>query len=131
MDEYNLLIHLHPLKLTRHHQALAPSDQLLRLTVAATAPPIPIDYDPASLLVKELQRHFKDAALFFHDRFGGHVVAVLYKEVADRTFDVSLAGPFQPSLKSSKRVRVSREALIEGIERLGDDLIDRVEVQRE
>ncbi len=35
--------------------------------------------DPASLLLADLRRNFDDAALFFHDPYGGRVVGIVWK----------------------------------------------------
>jgi U3 small nucleolar RNA-associated protein 22 len=131
MNEYDAVVHLNPVKLTRHHQSLVPSDQLLKLSGGSSAPDrIPVDFDPASQLVRQMQTSLGGAALFFHDSSGGHVIGVLFRSLADCAFDGSLAYPLKPSTKSSKKVALDRDAALEGVKRLGGDLIDRIELQR-
>jgi U3 small nucleolar RNA-associated protein 22 len=91
---------------------------------------IPVDFDPASTLVRQLHSSLGSAALFFHDSFGGHVIGVLFKSLPEKKYDSSVGYPVRPSLKSRNKVELSRESLLEGIKRLGGDLIERVEVQR-
>jgi U3 small nucleolar RNA-associated protein 22 len=98
LADFDFVVHLDPLKLTRTAQALpwhvdpAAMDIVQRRSEAtkkrayravrsadrAAVPPV-LGFDPASLLYEELVRCFGDKALFFHDSLGGSKIAGVWR----------------------------------------------------
>ncbi|KAI7818797.1 Nrap protein [Gamsiella multidivaricata] len=165
---YDLVIDLDPALCTRYAQNLAPNAQsfvtkgdkyknLGSFQKSVFGDEILIGFDPAAEYLAELQRAYGDIALFFHDRYGGTQIGVLWNPITlsprawkvnlgfnSRPADVNKDGVMevkkeQQDSKSkggktgagSKLVVPNIEALISEMERVGHGLVRSIQINRD
>ncbi|XP_033110721.1 nucleolar protein 6-like [Anneissia japonica] len=142
MDSYDVLIHLKLEQLPRRHQCIdkvkSKSDPAPKPKFLPKNPPMPVvDFDPTAYYLQELNEMYGEIALFFHDVYGGNVIAVVWKP-----------NSFKPELFKILKVNARHcvqdasspqgvmmkpnvEAIIEDFKTLGQGLVDRVEAHTE
>ncbi|KAG9327014.1 hypothetical protein KVV02_006491 [Mortierella alpina] len=163
---YDAVIDLDPAMCTRYAQNLAPDAQhfvtkgdkyknLGALQKSVFGDEILIGFDPAAEYLAELQRVYGDIALFFHDRYGGTQIGVLWNPVSlsprawkvnlgfnNKPADVNKDGVLEIKEKDaqakagkggagSKLVVPNIEALMSEMERVGHGLVRTVQVNRD
>ncbi|TPX30639.1 hypothetical protein SmJEL517_g05826 [Synchytrium microbalum] len=107
---YDFIIRLNPTILPRYRQNLTCDASLLpkarqqykNLRVLQDAQED--DWDPAERYVQELEESYQDLALFFHDRYGGDAVGVLFNPMAiafSGSFKVNTPYAFTPNVTMS------------------------------
>ncbi|KAF9544001.1 hypothetical protein EC957_000270 [Mortierella hygrophila] len=165
--QYDVVIDLDPAMCTRYAQNLSPDAQsfvtkgdkyknLGTFQKSVFGDQILIGFDPATEYLAELQRTYGDIALFFHDRYGGTQIGVLWNPMAlsPRAWKVNLGFNSKPAdvnkdgvlevakeqstkAKSGKTTGGSKmvvpniEALMSEIERIGHGLVRSVQVNRD
>ncbi|KAG0297764.1 hypothetical protein BGZ96_004955 [Linnemannia gamsii] len=165
--QYDVVIDLDPAMCTRYAQNLSPDAQyfvtkgdkyknLGTFQKSVFGEQILIGFDPAAEYLAELQRTYGDIALFFHDRYGGTQIGVLWNPnaLSPRAWKVNLGFNSKPadvnkdgvlevakeqSTKAkngkttggSKMVVPNIEALMSEIERIGHGLVRSVQVNRD
>ncbi|XP_063367938.1 nucleolar protein 6 [Cydia amplana] len=126
---YDVLIHLHP-SLTPYLSE--------RVDVKPTPKPLPdgagdvipvVAFNPVTRYLDELKSAYSDFALFFHDYYGGEIIAVLWKpDIGDeKDFQVANASAIRPTGKGDK-YRVNTAAIVEDFKILGAGLVKHVTV---
>ncbi|KAI8600248.1 Nrap protein [Dissophora ornata] len=155
---YDLVIDLDPALCTRYAQNLAPNPQyfvtkgdkyknLGGFQKSVFGDQILIGFDPAAEYLAELQRSYGDIALFFHDRYGGTQIGVLWNPItlSPRAWKVNLGFNSKPadvnkdgvlvsgksSTSGSKLVVPNIEALMSEMERVGHGLVRSIQVNRD
>ncbi|KAF9902688.1 hypothetical protein BX616_001852 [Lobosporangium transversale] len=164
---YDLIMDLDPALCTRYAQSLTPNAQyfttkgdkyknLSSLQKSVFGDEILIGFDPAAEYLTELQRAYGDTALFFHDKYGGTQIGVLWNPIAlsPRAWKVNLGFNSKPAdankdgvlevkeqeskpksgkgnAASSKLVVPNIEALVSEMERIGHGLVRSVQINRD
>ncbi|XP_039947003.1 nucleolar protein 6 [Hirundo rustica] len=139
LDSYDVLIHLNPNQIPRHLENVdRPVKSVSRGVVknsSATNILFPVvDYDPVQLYLQELRDAFDDLALFFYDKHGGEVIAVLWKPLSfqPQPFKVSSMKGRKVTTLNNELVCVPNvEAILEDFEILGEGLVKNVEAHTE
>ncbi|XP_010184063.1 PREDICTED: nucleolar protein 6-like [Mesitornis unicolor] len=93
-----------------------------------------VDYDPAQCYLQELRDAFSDLALFFYDKHGGEVIAVLWKPLSfqPQPFKVSnMKGRMVTTLNNEPVCVPNVEAILEDFKVLGEGLVKSVEARTE
>ncbi|XP_063894917.1 nucleolar protein 6 [Helicoverpa armigera] len=131
LSGYNVLIHLHPSLVAYSGERVDSSPTLRRLGDAA-GHVIPVtEFQPVAMYLQELTSAYGDFALFFHDTYGGEVIAVLWKPDIndDREFQLTNANAIKPvTVNGETKYRVNIEALIEDFRILGEGLVKDITV---
>uniref|UniRef100_A0A8C3CHV7 Nucleolar protein 6 n=1 Tax=Cairina moschata TaxID=8855 RepID=A0A8C3CHV7_CAIMO len=102
LDLYDVLIHLNSNQIPRHLEGVdRPVKSFSRGVVKNSAGvnvlfPV-VDYDPVQCYLQELRDAFSDLALFFYDKHGGEVIAVLWKPLSFQPQPFKGALAIQPS----------------------------------
>ncbi|NWZ30687.1 NOL6 protein, partial [Asarcornis scutulata] len=139
LDLYDVLIHLNSNQIPRHLEGVdRPVKSFSRGVVKNSAGvnvlfPV-VDYDPVQCYLQELRDAFSDLALFFYDKHGGEVIAVLWKPLSfqPQPFKVSNMKGRMVSTMNNELVCVPNvEAILEDFEVLGEGLVKRVEARTE
>ncbi|KAF9186701.1 hypothetical protein BGZ50_002363 [Haplosporangium sp. Z 11] len=161
---YDVVINLDPALCTRYAQNLAPDAQYLvtkgdkyknlgSFQKSVFGDEILIGFDPAAEYLAELQRAFGDIALFFHDRYGGTQIGVLWNPVTltprawkvnlgfnSKPADVNKDGVLEVKEQDSKSkggkpgaklVVPNIEALMSEMERIGHGLVQSIQINRD
>uniref|UniRef100_A0A8C3UNR9 Nucleolar protein 6 n=1 Tax=Catharus ustulatus TaxID=91951 RepID=A0A8C3UNR9_CATUS len=139
LDFYDVLIHLNPNQIPRQLESVdQPVKSASRGVVknsSATNILFPVvDYDPVQLYLQELRDAFDDLALFFYDKHGGEVIAVLWKPLSfqPQPFKVSSMKGRKVTTLNNELVCVPNvEAILEDFEILGEGLVKSVEARTE
>ncbi|KAG9293934.1 hypothetical protein G9A89_019272 [Geosiphon pyriformis] len=160
MSVYDVIIHLDPSCCSRYYQNRLANPQYIpeqdkdKKMASYQGEIFFIGYDPVDCYLNELKRLYSDIALFFHDRYGGDFIGVLWvpMELSARSWKVNLG--FSSALKelvenegedaknpkagnnatsplkslSSKIVVPNHPSIIANIERLGVGLVTKIEV---
>ncbi|XP_028916779.1 nucleolar protein 6 [Ornithorhynchus anatinus] len=138
LDGFDVLIHLESRQLPRHRQAVDKSAKSFYRGLRETKGPggyFPVvGFDPAQSYLTELREAFGDLALFFHDRYGGEVIGVLWKPGSFQAQPFK-AGSMQGRMvvaQSGELVTVPNvEAVLEDFAVLGEGLVRSMEVRSE
>ncbi|KAM9509042.1 nucleolar protein 6 [Guaruba guarouba] len=139
LDFYDVLIHLNPKQIPRHLESVdQPLKSFSRGVVKNSSAekilfPV-VDYDPVQCYLQELRDAFSDLALFFYDKHGGEVIAVLWKPLSfqPQPFKASNVKGRMVTTLNDKLVCVPNvEAILEDFEVLGEGLVKRVEARTE
>ncbi|KFW72430.1 Nucleolar protein 6, partial [Pygoscelis adeliae] len=139
LDFYDVLIHLNPNQIPRHLESVdRPLKSFSRGVVKnSTAVKIlfpVVDYDPVQCYLQELRDAFSDLALFFYDKHGGEVIAVLWKPLSfqPQPFKVSsMKGRMVTTLNNELVCIPNVEAILEDFEVLGEGLVKSIEARTE
>ncbi|XP_041278004.1 nucleolar protein 6 isoform X2 [Onychostruthus taczanowskii] len=139
LDLYDVLIHLNPNQIPRLLESVdRPVKSVSRGVVknsSATNILFPVvEYDPVQLYLQELRNAFDDLALFFYDKHGGEVIAVLWKPLSfqPQPFKVSSMRGRKVTTLNNELVCVPNvEAILEDFEILGEGLVKSVEARTE
>ncbi|WVR00376.1 hypothetical protein IAU59_007519 [Kwoniella sp. CBS 9459] len=146
LEHYDFLIHLSPSVLSRYSQSITADSEewesKLKFRNIHTGQNddddddegagIKIDFDLASMFVRDLQRIYGDSALLFHDAHGGNVVGGIWNPARDnaRSLKAFLGWSSQPVQSESALVTINKEGILAEMARLGKGLITRVDRRR-
>uniref|UniRef100_A0A8C6J399 Nucleolar protein 6 n=2 Tax=Melopsittacus undulatus TaxID=13146 RepID=A0A8C6J399_MELUD len=139
LDFYDVLIHLNPKQIPRHLESVdQPVKSFSRGVVKNSSAekilfPV-VDYDPVQCYLRELRDAFSDLALFFYDKHGGEVIAVLWKPLSfqPQPFKASnMKGRMVTTLNDKLVCVPNVEAILEDFEVLGEGLVKSVEARTE
>ena len=165
LTEYDFILHLDPRHNTRTAESIAARTDVwvsklweghIRNQVVAgmAANSIKAGFDPASMLLADLQRMYGEQAIFFHDKHGGQVIAGLWNPdvLQHRNFKPFLGYSVKPVVNNSNKVQsargrqapriadsryrsqtstmtvINKESILSEIGRLGHGLVTKVEV---
>ncbi|XP_076443983.1 nucleolar protein 6-like [Babylonia areolata] len=138
LDVFDIVIHLSPTSMARRHQSLEAKDVAM-----AKYPDVPrsskadrgdtwlpvVSFDPAEMLLRDLEGVYGDFALFFHDRYGGEVISVLFKPEARqrKKFEASSLYGQKPSITDGEpALTFDMDAMVETISNMGGDLVKKI-----
>eukprot|EP00842_Homolaphlyctis_polyrhiza_P003552 jgi/Hompol1/4198/HPOL_003562-RA len=143
---YSLIIHLNPQKCPRFRENLTFAPDLIAqvktkyknlVTAKDHEAAILCEFDPVEQYMHDLETAFSGVALFFHDRYGGDKIAVVWhsRVVTAGPWKVNLAYNAAPQMdsagssgKGSKAtVYPNTDAMIAEMERLGAGLVVAIE----
>uniref|UniRef100_A0A8C3K0Z5 Nucleolar protein 6 n=1 Tax=Calidris pygmaea TaxID=425635 RepID=A0A8C3K0Z5_9CHAR len=139
LDFYDVLIHLNPNQIPRHLESVDRPLKSFSRGVVKNSTSVKIlfpvvDYDPVQCYLQELRDAFSDLALFFYDKHGGEVIAVLWKPLSfqPQPFKVSnMKGRMVTTLNNELVCVPNVEAILEDFEVLGEGLVKSVEARTE
>uniref|UniRef100_A0A8C0EK39 Nucleolar protein 6 n=1 Tax=Bubo bubo TaxID=30461 RepID=A0A8C0EK39_BUBBB len=139
LEFYDVLIHLNPTQIPRHLESVDRPLKSFSRGVVKNSTSVKIlfpvvDYDPVQCYLQELRDAFSDLALFFYDKHGGEVIAVLWKPLSfqPQPFKVSnMKGRMVTTLNSELVCVPNVEAILEDFEILGEGLVKSVEARTE
>ncbi|XP_026317352.1 nucleolar protein 6 [Hyposmocoma kahamanoa] len=129
---YDVIIHLQPHLVPYSSERVdkRPSPKALPDTVVEQVVP-PVEFHVVHKYLEELRSAYSDFALFFHDCFGGEVIAVLWKPDIDdsREFQLTNANALQPiKTKGEIAYKINKPALVEDFRILGAGLVRDITV---
>ncbi|SPC64141.1 uncharacterized protein UHOD_05221 [Ustilago sp. UG-2017b] len=149
LDHYDFVIHLKPSVLPRYSENVRadPSvwggkrtkyanDANASVNAGDTrlgSTPKP-GFDPAESFLAVLRGLYSDSFRLYHDKHGGNVIGGLFNPSLDRERDFKVGLGFSSCPTSSKaekktQVQVNKVAIMAEIERLGEGLVEKVEVR--
>lgn len=126
LEHYDAVLHL--AAGTRAAQSLRP--EIPAGFRSAETHDVRLGFDPASLLVADIQRLYGDALLVFHDVNGGRAIGILFnpQRITPRAFKPLLGYNSAPASKSL--VTLNKPAIIEELKRLGAGIVASVDVRK-
>ncbi|XP_050563748.1 nucleolar protein 6 [Spodoptera frugiperda] len=129
---YNVLIHVHR-SLVPHCWERVDSVPALRPVAETFAEDVipAVEFNPVDRFLEELRSAYGEFALFFHDAYGGEVIAVLWKPdvYEDKEFQLTNANALKPvTAKGETKYRVNIEAIVEDFRILGAGLVRDITV---
>ncbi|GBP18685.1 Nucleolar protein 6 [Eumeta japonica] len=130
LSGYDVLIRLHG-HLVPHTAQRVDAVPRLRTPPALTDVIPIVQFDPVAKYLEELRGAYSQFALFFHDTYGGDVIAVLWRpDIRDHVhFQVSNANALKPiNINGETKYQVNIDALIGDFKLIGDGLVKEVTV---
>ncbi|XP_049871871.1 nucleolar protein 6 [Pectinophora gossypiella] len=128
---YDVLIHLHDSAVPFATERVD-RPALLKAAPGDTADIIPVvEFHAVDRYLEELRSAYEDFAVFFHDCYGGDVIAVLWKPDVDddREFQLSNANALKPiKRKGEVKHKVNKAAIVEDFRILGAGLVRDITV---
>ncbi|KAJ9477861.1 U3 small nucleolar RNA-associated protein 22 [Pseudozyma hubeiensis] len=147
LEHYDFLIHLDPAVLPRYSENVRAdptvwgakrtkyaNDAAATIQSSGTllGPEPKPGFDSAEAFLTLLRELYSDSFRLYHDQHGGSVVGGLFNPSLDRErdFKVGLGFSSQPSDAGSKtQVKLNKPAIVAEIERLGEGLVQKVELR--
>lgn len=133
IQDYDVLIQLNRKHIAQAHLALDNTTGVTTDTATSrkksTKLPV-VDFDPVKIYMKELERTFSDFALFFHDSYGGNYIAVVWRPnlFLPHSFKTSQVKCRVPAGKTSQKVTVDIDSILNDFQVMGNSLVKLVEV---
>ncbi|CAG5059007.1 unnamed protein product [Parnassius apollo] len=90
-----------------------------------------VEFNPVTRYLDELRSAYSEFALFFHDYYGGDVIAVLWRPDIDNIRDLQItnANALKPvDVDGETKYRVNKEALLEDFRILGRGIVKDITV---
>lgn len=136
LEHYDAVLHL--TEGTRAAEALDPdtsaweSKLAFRNLSSVSGTSVRVGFDSAALLVDTLKRTYGDSVLVFHDLHGGRAVGLLWNPArnAPRAFKPFIGYSAEPSKGEAALVAINRKAILAEIARMGQGIIERIEVRK-
>ncbi|CAB3244187.1 unnamed protein product [Arctia plantaginis] len=129
---YDVLIHLQPTLVPHRAERVDQLPRLRKLPEEPAADIIPVvEFHPVKKYLDELRSAYGEFALFFHDIYGGEIIAVLWKpDIHDyREFQLTNANALKPvTVDGETKYKVNIEAMVEDFRILGQGLVKDVTV---
>ncbi|CAK9784420.1 Nrap protein, partial [Cutaneotrichosporon oleaginosum] len=128
LEHYDAVLSLAPGP--RSGEALVPDEGLWAGALRNLSQrPLRLDFDPAALLVADIQRAYGDAVRVFHDVHGGRAVGLLWNPARSvpRAFRPFLGFNGAPADGEAALVTLNKEAVVAEMVRLGRGIVVRVE----
>ncbi|RVE45335.1 hypothetical protein evm_010040 [Chilo suppressalis] len=129
---YDVIIHLNSSLVPYAGEKINATPVLKPVAEVKDTEVIPVvEFDPVRKYLEELQSAYSEFALFFHDSYGGDVIAVLWKPDVHnlRDFQLTNANALVPvTVKGETKYKINTRALIEDFKILGDGLVRDVVV---
>ncbi|WVF73208.1 hypothetical protein IAT40_008027 [Kwoniella sp. CBS 6097] len=145
LEHYDFLIHLSPSVLSRYSQSITADpeewESKLKFRNIHTGghddededeTRVKIDFDPASMFVRDLQRIYGDSVILFYDTYGGSAVGGIWNPARDnaRSLKAFLGWSSKPVQSESALVTINKEAILAEMARLGKGLITKIDRSR-
>ncbi|XP_004925060.2 nucleolar protein 6 [Bombyx mori] len=132
LSEYDVQIVLHPSLVPEWAERVCAPPRRRPPTPHVGDELIPVvDFHPVLTYLDDLRSAYGDFAVFFHDLYGGEVIAVLWKPDVDEyeDFQALNANALIPeTVDGETRYKVNKEAIIEDFRILGQGLVKSVNV---
>ncbi|XP_012273791.1 nucleolar protein 6 [Orussus abietinus] len=133
LTEYDCLIYLEPLLIPRRFEAVDLHEShptiLWHPFKQHSKQKIPVlNFDPVQLFLQELRASYGEFTLFFHDTYGGEVIAVLLRPAALESIEFKVPHVKCRKLNPSGKLVLNVEAMIEDFYILGRGLVKNVQV---
>lgn len=131
LEHYDVLLHL--TAGTRAAQAVEADEEewesAMTFRNLSKTHSLRLGFDPASLLVSQIQRVYGDSVLVFHDENGGRTIGLLFNPTRStpRAFKPFLEYNSAPAPSEAALVSLNRDAVVGEIARLGKGIIERIE----
>lgn len=126
LSGYDVLIHLHASLVPYTAERVDQKPRLQSLPEKLVEEIIPVvEFHPVLKYLEELRSAYGEFALFFHDIYGGDVIAVLWKPSVheEREFQLTNANALKPvTVGGEQKYKVNLEALVEDFRILGAGL---------
>ncbi|XP_070396608.1 nucleolar protein 6 isoform X1 [Dermacentor albipictus] len=128
LDPYDVIIHLDEKRVPTSHLAVDCTFKSALRPFKGDVLPV-VAFDVVSRYVRALEDAYGQLALFFYDRYGGNLVAVLWKPNAfvPQPLKVSHIGGYM--LKGNNMMVPNVEAILEDFSILGKGLVESVETR--
>lgn len=140
-DDYDFLIHL-KLSVVRGYKASRDESRMSNgngefknLQIAESLDVESIGYDPVALYLRDLEHAFGSSALFFHDTYGGKVIAGLWRPsmLGRKEWRVRLGWSSVPILSDDQTEKemcvFNKEAVVAEMVRLGEGVVKEVKLK--
>jgi U3 small nucleolar RNA-associated protein 22 len=131
--DYDFVIHLAPKFASGFGRKDLSKHKYKNLEVQTDVDLRQVGFQPVQLYLHELEKLYGSTIVFFHSTTAGSIVAGLWnpQTVASRMFKVNLAYASKPVAGTSgEDVELDKAAVLAEIERLGGDMVSRIEVRR-
>ncbi|TYJ58527.1 hypothetical protein B9479_000736 [Cryptococcus floricola] len=136
VEHFDFLIHLNAAHLSRSALAIHPDPSLwephlkFRNLSSAGEGSVRVDFDPATMFVRDLQKIYGDGLMVFHDIYGGKVVGGVWNaKQGPRGMKAFLGWNSRPVESGAELVGVNKEGILGEIARLGKGLVEKIEVR--
>ncbi|XP_076760517.1 nucleolar protein 6 Mat89Ba [Xylocopa sonorina] len=134
LTEYDCLIYLKPSMIPRRLQAVDLSDEYPVLEwhpyKRHSAQKIPVvDFDPVQCFLNDLRNGYDEFALFFHDTYGGTIIAVLLKPSVLETKDFKVSNVNGRKCSDDGQLTLNISAMIQDFYVLGKGVVDAIDVR--
>ncbi|XP_030026553.2 nucleolar protein 6 isoform X1 [Manduca sexta] len=132
LSGYDVVLHLSPPLVPHAGERVDKKPTLRRMPADVLTDLIPVvEFHPVMKYLEELRNAYSEFALFFHDRYGGVDIAVLWKpDINDlRDFQVANAHALVPvTVDGETKYKVNTAALVEDFRILGEGLVKDITV---
>lgn len=129
LEGYNVLIHLKECFNTRRYQQNRNSHRTISIQhykpTLNTKIPI-VNFSPADNYMTDLRHHYGNFALFFHDSYGGNVIAVLWKPKVLESKELKISH-LEGRKLNNKSFILNIDAIVNDFAVLGEGLVDKIE----
>ncbi|KAI8056751.1 Nrap protein [Syncephalis plumigaleata] len=131
MTDYDIVLQLNPHACPRYLNEFIPLNLISLSEADYNVEAIPVGFDPIECYLQDLQAHFGRLAYFFHDRYGGTAIGVVWRRpmLTAKPLRVHLDYSTRPI--QTKQVVPNLTAIIAEMRRLGQGIVDQVQVQRD
>ncbi|ORX83004.1 Nrap protein [Basidiobolus meristosporus CBS 931.73] len=149
LQDYDFLIKLDAEKCTRYFQRFKPDVKLIKskgekyrnLVLeqnTSDAANTRIGFDPVQLYLAEIKELYSDMIVFFHDTFGGHMIAGVWKpsQLKAKPWKVNAGFSSIPKIEENKNKKTplilpNIPDILSEVERLGAGLVTEIVIQNE
>ncbi|KAJ0175334.1 hypothetical protein K1T71_009475 [Dendrolimus kikuchii] len=132
LSGYDVVIHLQPSLVPYVGERVDKVPELRRLPERPAEDVIPVvEFHPILKYLEELRAAYSEFALFFHDFYGGEVIAVLWKPDFNelRDFQLLNANALKPiTVEEEIKYKVNTEAIVEDFRVIGQGLVKEITV---
>lgn len=127
---YDVIIHLHPSLVPHVAERVDKPPRLTPLPTRLAEEVIPVvEFHPVLTYLDELRSANSEFALFFHDLYGGEVIAVLWKPDIgeDKDFQIANVNALKPyTIAGETKYKINIEAIVEDFRILGRGLVKEI-----
>lgn len=88
-----------------------------------------VDFNPVQLYLRELRENYGEYVLFFHDSYGGDVIAVLIKPTALEPRDFKVSNVNCRKLNADGKLVLNVSAMLEDFYIIGKGLVKSIDIQ--
>ncbi|KAI9594345.1 Nrap protein [Syncephalis fuscata] len=142
ITDYDVLLQLAPTSCPRYFERVHPTKANLATGHEETfknlalseadynAEAIPVGFNPIECYLQDLQKHFGNLALFFHDCYGGTAIGVVWRRpmLTAKPLRVNTGYSTEPS--QTNKVMPNIMAITAEMQRIGQGIVDSVEIRQ-
>ncbi|XP_059062073.1 nucleolar protein 6 [Achroia grisella] len=132
LSGYDVIIHLEAALVPYYGERLdqTPRQRAPPASVIDDVIPV-VEFHPVMRYLEELRSAYNEYAMFFHDAYGGDVIAVLWKPDVAETRDLQIlnANALRPVVVDGEtKYKINTQAIIEDFKHIGQGLVTHVTV---